>query len=556
MARTVSIGAQGFADLRERGYFFVDKSPFVRDWWKSGDAVTLICRPRRFGKTLNLSMVECFFSSRYANRGDLFEGLDVWNDGTMRAEQGQWPVVLVSFAGVKAASFDEMRADVARAIAQVRRDLWPDDSSLGALPSTMHDPVSAIDERMDDATSKAALNTICEALFRQTGRRAIVLLDEYDTPLQEAWLSGYWDQASEYMRGLFNLTFKTNAYLERGLMTGVTRVAHESIFSDLNNLNVVTSASDEYATAFGFTQTEVDESLAQYGLEESRAEVERWYDGFTFGGRDHIYNPWSITNYLAKRRLAPYWANTSANSLVSSLVRRADADFKSDFETLLQGGTVTRRVSEQIVFLTLGRSPSSAWSLLAASGYLRVVPAGDLSELTITNHETMLAFDDMVDEWFEGSETQYNGFVRALLSGDVRAMNAYLVEVALDTFSSFDVGTRPSGAQPERFYHGFVLGLLVELRGRYRVRSNRESGFGRYDVALVPTDPSRDPGIVLEFKVLDAYSGEKSLEDAVAAAHAQIDEKRYAQELVSAGVPRDRVRTYGIAFEGKRVLVG
>lgn len=557
MARQISIGAQGFADMRERGVFLVDKTGFIRDWWRSDDIVTLVCRPRRFGKTLNMSMVECFLSTRYANRADLFAGLDIWADEGMRVEQGAWPVVFLSFANVKASTYEGMRESISMLAANVYQDLLPEGGGLAPSDQAYVDGI--VNRRSSLTDVMLSVNQLSRILFRVTGKRVVILLDEYDTPLQEAWLYGYWDEASELMRGFFNATFKTNPYLERGLLTGITRVAHESIFSDLNNLKVVTTGSDEYMTSFGFTQGEVDAALDEYGLTDTRDDVKVWYDGFTIGSVTDLYNPWSITNYLDTGRLAPYWANTSANSLVSSLVRAADSDFKSDFERLLQGQAVREALSDQIVFADLAYDPTVVWALLVASGYLRMRMVGNpgegLAELSITNHETMLAFDAMVRRWFAPVRVSYNGFVRALLAQDVDAMNAYMNEVALDTFSTFDAGRKAARSEPERFYHGFVLGLLVELRDRYRVRSNRESGFGRYDVMLEPVDPSVDDDFILEFKVFDPRR-EASLEDSVVTAHAQIERKAYASELVARGLPESRIHAYGLAFQGKRVLIG
>lgn len=557
MAQSIAIGAQGFADIRERGAFLVDKSGFIRDWWASLDGVTLICRPRRFGKTLNLSMVESFFSNRFADRADLFQGLKVWQDKDLRAEQGTWPVVFLSFANVKPSTYEGFREAVSTVVGNAYQDLLPADATLDPFDAARAKRVLSGDATETDLVF--SINQLCRILYRAMGRRAIVLLDEYDTPLQEAWLNGYWDRASELVRGFFNATFKTNPYLERALLTGITRVANESIFSDLNNLNVVTTSSDEYATCFGFTQDEVDAALEEYDLGASSDNVREWYDGFTFGRATNIYNPWSITNYLDRGKFAAYWANTSGNSLVSSLVSTADADFKMDFEQLLRGGTITEVVSEQIAFPDLAYDPTVVWALLVASGYLRMVPVGEpgegLAELAVTNHETMLAFDAMVRRWFAPARVPYNRFVRALLVQDLDAMNAYLSDVALDTFSTFDTGRRPSGAEPERFYHGFVLGLLVDLRGRFRVRSNRESGFGRYDVILEPMDLQRDDGYVLEFKVFNPR-GESSLEDTIASALEQINQKGYAAELAALGLPEQRIHCFGLAFEGKRVLIG
>ncbi len=557
MARTVSIGAQGFAELRERGYFLVDKTQFISDWWRSADQVTLICRPRRFGKTLNMSMVECFFSSRYAGRADLFENLAVCDDAELWREQGVWPVISLSFSAAKGPSAEAVMRRICEQLAQAWRQ-HADEIDPTRTGEAERDILAGRTPYFDVLSAPSALSRLCELLQASTGRRCIVLLDEYDTPLQEAWTGGFWDEVSEFVRALFNATFKSNRNLERALLTGITRVARESIFSDLNNPKVVTMLSDEYATAFGFTEAEVFAAMDEFGL-ESREAVKAWYDGFTFGRTSDVYNPWSITNYLDTGKLAPYWANTSANTLVSRIIRESDADFKGDFEVLLAGGTVERRFDDQVSFNDLGRRPDAVWGLLVAGGYLRVVVQGDSQDaparLALTNREVQLAFDAMVRGWFEGVSSRYNAFVRALLLGDLDAMNAYMNDVALDTFSSFDTGARPSGVEPERFYHGFVLGLLVELRGRYVVRSNRESGFGRYDVMLEPLDPAQDRALILEFKVRNPRR-EKSLEETAATALAQIRERNYAADLMARGIPVDRIRCYGFAFDGKQVLIG
>lgn len=556
MARTISIGAQGFADIRERGAFLVDKTAFIREWWKAYDDATLICRPRRFGKTLNLDMLDCFFSTRYANRSDLFEGLDVWEDADMRTLQGSWPVISLSFSDVKSCDYDDMIGRVAVRIADIYQSYRPVLEST-CSPEEWEYARRIMSEEGDSADLASSIRRLCGFLANALGKKVIVLLDEYDTPLQEAWICGYWDRASAFFRGFFNSSLKANEHLERALVTGITRVARESIFSDLNNLEVVTASSRKYETAFGFTQDEVDAALDEFGMQD-RAGVRAWYDGFKFGNATDIYNPWSITNYLDKGILGAYWANTSANGLVSSLVGHSDAQMKSDFETLLTGGVVRERIDEQIAFPDLDYDPAAVWSLLVGSGYLKILEIDFLTgmcQLAITNYETRIAFDGMVRRWFAPVRVAYNGFVRALLAGDLKAMNAYMNDVALDTFSTFDTGNRPSGAEPERFYHGFVLGLLVELRGRYRVLSNRESGYGRYDVMLVPDDAVSDPGIVMEFKVRDA-ADEKGLAETVAAALEQIKEKRYAAQLIAEGVHEDRIRCYGLAFEGKRVLIG
>ena len=557
MPRTVAIGVQSFVDLRERGYFLVDKTSFIADWWYSANQVTFIHRPRRFGKTLNMDMVECFFSNKYASRTDLFNGLDVWNDASLRCEQGTWPVVSLSFSAAKGASAEavvrRMCEQIARAWRQHRDDI--DADSLG---DQERDLLEGKTPFVDPMVAPNSLARLCELLEKSTGKRCIVLLDEYDTPLHEAWVGGFWHEVSEFVRAFFNSSFKSNPSMERALLTGITRVARESIFSDLNNPKVVSATSPEYATSFGFTQDEVFAAMEEFGLHE-RDQVKDWYDGFTFGGVSDIYNPWSITNYLDSGRFAPYWANTSGNALISKIVREGDADLKSDFEVLLSGGSVEKRFDEQVSFDELGRRPGAVWGLLVAGGYLRIEAAGpnhaDGSTLKITNHEVALSFDGMVRGWFDVVSSRYNAFVRALLAGDLDAMNVYMNDVALDTFSTFDTGKRASGLEPERFYHGFVLGLLVELRGRYLICSNRESGFGRYDVLLEPVDPKADDGIVLEFKVHNPRK-ETTLEDTVSAAKQQIVDKRYASDLEAKGLAPERIHAYGFAFEGKRVLIG
>ena len=551
MGRTVNIGAQSFVDMREHGDFMVDKTSFVRDWWLSRDQITLITRPRRFGKTLNLSMVEAFFSTKYAGRADLFEGLAVWDDPQMRALQGTVPVVFVSFADVKGSTYGGMLRAIRDSVAEAfDRHGYLEESP--ALTQAQRERYALLrDSRADDADLPRSLRLLCSLLERHWGARPIILLDEYDTPMQEAWARGFWNEASDFMRELFNSTFTTNDHLGRALLTGITRVAKESIFSDLNNLEVVTTTSESYETAFGFTEAEVFSAMDEMGLAD-REGVKRWYDGFVFGRTADIYNPWSVTNYLKKGRLDPYWADTSGNALVSECIARGDWRLKEDFKTLLEGGTVTRDVDEQVVFQLLPGDPDAVWGLLLATGYLKCTDfpegGGRSRTLSVTNYETAYMFDRMVEGWFRFTRSSYGDFCDAMLVGNAGGMDSYLARVARDTFSFFDTG----GDEPERFTCGFVLGLVVRLRGRYFVESNREGGDGRFDVALTPRDPGRDPGVVLEFKTCDR--GE-NLGDAACDALGQIAEKRYVDDLVAHGVPAERIHRYGVAFCGKESLV-
>ena len=561
MDRKISIGNQGFDSIRENDCFLIDKTQFIKEWWESSDVVTLITRPRRFGKTLNMSMLNCFFSDRYAGRSDLFEGLSVWTDEKYRNLQGTYPVIFLSFADVKQPDYKEavqkiksILADVYKQFAYVRED--------ARFSEEDREQFAKIKPEMDNVTAQDALKYLAGILERIYGKKAVILLDEYDTPMQEAYVHGYWDEFTSFIRGMFNATFKTNPYMERAIMTGITRVSKESIFSDLNNLNVVTTTSDEYAECFGFTEKEVFEALEAFGLAGQKQKVKEWYDGFTFGEHRDIYNPWSITSFLDKKQIRPYWASTSSNGLINKLIQTASADIKSRMEDLLNGKQIVVSFDEQIVFEQLDRNENAIWSLLLASGYLKVEQVeyrGIMMEpwyhLGITNLETLSMFSSLFKGWFAESQTNYNGFVKALLSGNLKEMNLYMNDVALATFSSFDTGKNPSKrTEPERFYHGFVLGLLVELRDRYEVRSNRESGYGRYDVMLIPHDRRQD-AVVLEFKVFDAEE-EKELKDTVKAALKQIEEKQYDAELLTLGVKKEKIRHYGFAFKGKNVLIG
>ena len=561
MKPIISLGNQSFEKLRENHSFYVDKTALIQEWWENQDDVTLVTRPRRFGKTLNLNMMDCFFSNQYAGRGDLFEGLSVWEQEKYRQLQGTYPVISLSFASIKESNY----ANARRKICQLLSDAYTAHNFLLAgdtLSPSEKDTFRRKTIDMDDVDATLALHQLSLYLSRYHGKKVIILLDEYDTPLQEAYVGGYWEQIVQFIRSLFNATFKTNPYLERALLTGITRVSKESIFSDLNNLTVVTTTSEKYCTRFGFTEKEVFDALEAFGMPEEKAQVKAWYDGFTFGSQRDIYNPWSITGFLEERLYKPYWANTSSNSLVSHLIRQGRPDVKMTMEDLLDGRTLTTEIDEEVVFDQLQGDRDAIWSLLLASGYLRVEGQRFDQEtgiwtytLKLTNREGAVMFRRMIKGWFAGGDVPYNEFLKALLMGDLKAMNRYMNQVALETFSSFDSGRKPSDkTNPEHFYHGFVLGLMAEFIGRYRITSNRESGFGRYDVMLEPLKDG-DPAFVLEFKVHDPED-EASLADTVQAALEQIEEKAYDTGLTARGISRDRIHHYRFAFEGKKVLIG
>ena len=564
MARTVGIGYQNYQELIENNVFYIDKTLFIKEWWENFDKVTLITRPRRFGKTLNLNMVEKFFSADYAGRSDLFEKTNLWKEEKYRGIQGKYPVIAMSFADIKETTFASARKAICRNIQKLynKYDFLLEGGYLNLPEKGLFQKVSP---EMEDYIAADSIRALSDYLGRYYGRKAIILLDEYDTPMQEAYVNGYWDELAAFIRSLFNSAFKENPFLERAIMTGITRISKESIFSDLNNLEVVTVTSEKYTDAFGFTETEVLAALDEFGLSDSAQEVKLWYDGFTFGTQTDIYNPWSIINYLSKKKAGLYWANTSSNRLVGKLLREGNREVKKAFEGLLAGEHLITPIDEQIVYDQLDTNEWAIWSLLLSSGYLKVIcyeryeELGDAFreanyELDLTNFEVRRMFGSMIKGWFAETGADYHDFIKAFLLDDLKAMNIYMNRVTSEMFSYFDTGTKPSKEEPERFYHGFVLGLMVELADRYVITSNRESGFGRYDVMLEPRNKA-DDAILLEFKVQEEEE-EKTLSDTVKAALEQIDRKEYTANLMAKGVPQDKIRKYGFAFCGKKVLIG
>ena len=571
------LGYQDFEEVRTQHIFYIDKTDFIREWWEYADKVTLITRPRRFGKTLNMSMTECFFSNKYKDRSDLFEGLSIWEEQSPDGEykyrklQGTYPVIFLSFANVKATSYEDMVFK----ITQVITELYNENDYLlkeDLLNEKEQEYYHNIKPGMDAKLATDAIRSMAGFMQRHYNQKTVIILDEYDTPMQDAWISGYWEETVSFFSGMFNSTFKTNKYLERGLITGITRVAKESIFTGMNNLDVITTTSDKYTTAFGFTEEEVFTALDNAGLGEQKQKVKRWYDGFIFGTRTDIYNPWSIVSFINKKgKYDTYWSNTSGNGLVNQLIQKGNPDIKQIMEDLLQDKSFEAKIDEKIVFDQLNGSADAVWSLLLATGYLKVLSVKTLDSdeegvgvegdvwytLTITNLEIKRMFRKMVSDWFGGNaEMPYNNFIKALLINDMDRMNEFMNKIALYSFSSFDIAKNASDDDaPERFYHGFVLGLMVELAGRFEITSNRESGFGRYDIMLTPKNREKDCAYIIELKV-HKPSKEKDLAQTVANAHSQIDEKLYDAKLIADGFSPEQIRKYGFAFRGKECLIG
>ncbi len=553
MNKPVGLGIQDFEKIIENNNFYIDKTRFISEWWRSNDDVTLITRPRRFGKTLLLSTVENFLSLKQVNGGKLFEGLEVSEDAELMKEQGKWPVIFISFATIKENTYEGFLLAVNLLLARLKESYGFLYDSLSEEGKTMYD---RINPDMEEQVSSMVINVMSEWLYKYYGKKVIVLLDEYDTPMQEAFVNGYWDEVSGFMRTLFNFGFKANPYMERALMTGITRVSRESMFSDLNNLNVVTISTEQYSDCFGFTESEVFAALEAYGYASEKERVREWYDGFRFGNIDGIYNPWSILSFIKKGKYEPYWANTSSNSLISKLVREGDSSLKELFEELLNGGTIITTIDEQLVFGEMSGNHNALWSLLLSGGYLKILKiegTGNMAEYTLklTNYEVRDCFNLLVKRWFENAGKSYNYFIKALVDGNVDDMNDSLMEISESMISSFD-GSGKSA--PENFYHGLVLGLLVELRDSYEIRSNRESGLGRYDVMLRPKVKDRN-AIIIEFKSKRRSEKNKTLDELADMALEQIKDKKYETELLEAGYMQDKIKKYAFAFDGKELLI-
>ncbi len=563
MARTVAVGVQNFESYIERNCFYIDKTKFIKQWWNSNDDTTVIMRPRRFGKTLTMDMVKTFFSVEYKEKGEaLFGNLEIWQDEEMRNLQGTYPVIFLTFADIKTNNYERLIRDFRAKFAELFRRydyLLKSDK----VNETQKKKFIVVENESTTVNLKAVVKLLSEMLYIHHEKKPIIILDEYDTPMQEAYISGYWSEAVEFLRNFFNSTFKTNPYLNRSLMTGITRISKESIFSDFNHVQMVTMQSSKYADCFGFTEEEVFAAMDECGLMEKYI-VKKWYNGFHIGNKTDIYNPWSIINYLSNEgRLAPYWANSSSNGLINKMIREGNADVKLKLDKLLRDEPIEEYLNDEIIFNNLDDDETAMWSLFYASGYVtgdcvsgiendQLMP---LYKLHITNLETKNMFRNMVIGWFAKVKSTYNDFIKAMLLDDVDYMEEFMNKIALATFSSFDAGKKTSeSTEPEKFYHGFVLGMMVDLRNRFIITSNRESGFGRYDIMLEPKN-DEDNAIIIEFKVFKPKK-DGTLENTVKNALKQIDDMKYATIFLEKGIPAERIRKYGFAFEGKKVLIG
>jgi hypothetical protein len=548
------IGVHDFARLRRDGATYVDKTALASELLRSPTLVTLLPRPRRFGKTLNLSMLRSFLERTDEDRSDLFEGLAVWEDAEARQHFGRYPVIELSFKGIKARTWADAFVGIRRLLAELAaRHLSALQGEALSIPSQVTlDRILRLEA--EPAECWDLLGVLSKALARHHGAQVVILIDEYDTPIHAAYVHGYYDDAITFFRAFLGGGLKDNPHLFKGVVTGILRVAKESIFSDLNNLAVYTMLDPRYSTAFGFTEAEVAGLAALAGAEARLDTAREWYDGYRFGGHV-IYNPWSVLNFLAEPDMPPrpYWRLTGSDDILRGLLHRRALDLPS-WEALLAGETIERPVAESLALRDLDRSEPVLWAFLLFSGYLTATDASYggrevRARLRIPNREVHGIYESVFARWIEdalATDTEVEGLMRGLLRGDAEAVAEYLTRVLTEQASYHDFPRRGSS---EALYHAFVLGLLVRLAGDYRVRSNAESGHGRADVLVVPHRRGA-PGVVLELKV--PGHGE-SVEQALASALAQIAARDYAAELRAAGA--DPVHALAVVFDGKRAHV-
>lgn len=558
----VGLGYHNFQDFVCKNRFYVDKTHFISEWIRDDSQVLLLTRPRRFGKSMLLSTVENFFDPRFADHPERFEKLKVWKEERARECFGRVPVISISFGGCKGSNYKQAVKGILinlHTLYFTHQYLLDSDKLSDEEKAGYKDFYMNLLEGSDAGEDilENSIPFMCNLMYKHYGVKPYILLDEYDTPLLEAYTGGYWDEMIETCRQLFHNIFKENEYYQRAIITGVTRISRNSLFSDLNNVKAATITSDSYGDCCGFTEQEVKDALKCQNIDEM-AKVKALYDGFNFGKRKDIYNPWSICNYLTTRELCNYWVSTSSNKLIGEMIRRHPLQSKYEIEQLMQGEKLHKKMNECISFQYLDGDEESLWSLLLSVGYVKaenVVKDNEMIEcdLSVTNEEVMGMYRTEIPGMFFNGRSSYEHFTYALLHHNVDMMTDIMLDLTYSSMSYFDVGKGPKERTPENFYHGFVLGLIVSLKMEYRIVSNRESGRGRYDIAMYPLKEGAD-AFIIEFKVFDA-AREKDLEETAQRALEQIDSRGYEADLLASGIENERIYKLGFGFKEKDVVI-
>lgn len=547
----IGIGESDFKGLRIRDNYYIDKTLYIKHIIDNQSRVILVTRPRRFGKTLNMSTLRYFFDCEKKDTENLFKGLKIMEQGEKYTSKlGAYPCIYITLKDVRGSNLEEMmllfQTELIELFIEHAKILKS--KKIFDIEKGMFNTI--LNLKANKVQLQGAVKLLSRMLYREYENPVMLFLDEYDVPLQNAYVQGFFDEAIEFFRTFYGTTFKDNQYLEKTVLTGVSRVAKESIFSGANNFNVFSVLDNEFAEDFGITENEMDKIIQDFNIQDDKEEIKKWYDGYKIGDTEGIYNPWSILNYLADRKLMPYWVNTSSNDLIK-LILKNSSTIKEKIETLLRGEEITVPINFETIIVGIEQNEDNIWGLLLGTGYLKITEVVNFAEsvykVKLPNYEIKNLFEGIIRDWF--SNKVIGNDLRSILN-DLVTLNLYEFErkfivLVRQMFSFMDVGENTA----ENFYHAFVLGMLVGLKGTYYVNSNRESGFGRYDIMLEPKDQNGN-SFIIEFKVLDDML-ETTIEQTIENAKKQIIEKRYEENLIERGFKN--ITKIVFAFKGKDV---
>ena len=547
----IGIGESDFKGLRIRDNYYIDKTMYIKDIINNESRVILVTRPRRFGKTLNMSMLKYYFDCKQKDNKELFKGLKIMNqDEKYTSKLGYYPVIYLTLKDVQDTNYENMLLDMKTAMLNMYKEhryLLDSDKIYPEEKARITDILYA---REDENVLKNSVRDLSEYLNRHYDKPVILLVDEYDVPIQNAYVQGYYDQAVNFFRTFYGTTFKDNPYLEKTVLTGVSRVAKESIFSGANNFKVFTVLDNEFADDFGITEEEMNKVIQDFEIEDEKEEIKKWYDGYTIGDVKGIYNPWSILNYLTDRKLIQYWVNTSSNDLIK-LVLKNSSTIKEKIERLLKDEEIEVPINLETVIVGIENNEDNIWGLMLGTGYLKVTEVVNLAEhiykVKLPNYEIKLLFQQIIKDWFRNKVigNDLKSILKDLVTLNMEEYEEKFKILVKEMFSYMDVGENTA----ENFYHAFVLGMLVGLKDTHYVNSNRESGIGRYDIMLEPKDKNGN-SFIMEFKVYK-QDKEKTIEETIENAKKQIEEKGYEQNLRERGFKNITKMVY--AFKGKQV---
>ncbi|AQR97819.1 AAA family ATPase [Clostridium saccharoperbutylacetonicum] len=556
MKKTIQIGTSDFKELIEKNNYFVDKSLLIKEFIENGAKIILTPRPRRFGKTLNLSMLRYFFDIRTKEETkSLFNGLKIENEKEIMKLQGEYPVVFVTFKNQKHLSYENFEDGIKVLLSSLynEHEYLLESSKLSEFDKEEFRDI--ISRNPSQGLLAEGISNLMRYMNKHYGKEVMLFIDEYDVPIQEGYIHGYYEEMIALIRNLLTSALKDNPYVEKSLITGILRVAKESIFSGLNNLEVNTLLRYSFNDKFGFTEEEIQELVKYFDSANELEGIREWYDGYIFGG-EVIYNPWSVLNYLKNKRegFMPYWINSSSNDLIKKLLLKGDYSLKIELEELIEGKSISKVIDDTIVMSEVEDSNENIWSFLLMSGYLKAVKTENIEgilncELKIPNKEVLIFYKILIEKWFKETlnNQKYNIMLKALITKDLEVFEEIFTDFVMKNMSYFDV----SGKEPEKVYHAFVLGMIVSLADKYEVKSNKESGYGRYDVMLIPKDILK-LGIIIEFKrIKDTAS--KTIDEGVKEALDQIEKNKYEAELQERNVKN--IWKLAIVFKGKRVTI-